>query len=87
MQKTFPQSLDRLARNQTARVSGFAEGVDNLVVKLREIGFAEGDEVELLARGWLGGAPLSVRLNRTVIALRKNEAAAVKIEVAPETAS
>ena len=30
-------------------MSGFAPGDEKLVVKLREIGFAEGDEVELLA--------------------------------------
>ena len=40
------------------------------------------DEVELLATGWLGGAPLSIRLNRTVIALRKGEAALVQVELA-----
>ena len=57
-------------------------GDESLVAKLREIGFAEGDEVELLARGWLGGAPLSFRLNRTVIALRKGEAAMVLVEPA-----
>ncbi len=87
MNKNFPQSLDRLVRNQPARITGFADGADQLVAKLREIGFAEGDEVELLGRGWLGGAPLSVRLNRTVIALRRNEAALVKIEIAAGAAS
>ena len=61
-------------------MTGFANGDRKLVAKLREIGFAEGDEVELLARGWLGGAPLSIRLNRTVIALRKGEAALVMVE-------
>jgi ferrous iron transport protein A len=73
--------LDRLAKGQVARVSGFASGHEKLVAKLREIGFAEGDEVELLATGWLGGAPLSFRLNRTVIALRKGEAAVVQVEM------
>ena len=67
---------------RTARIVGFADGDAGLVAKLREIGFAEGDEVEILARGWLGGAPLSVRLNRTVIALRKSEAALVTVEAA-----
>jgi ferrous iron transport protein A len=72
--------LDRLAKGRTGRVSGFADSDAKLVAKLREIGFAEGDEVELLARGWLGGAPLSIRLNRTIIALRKGEAALVLVE-------
>lgn len=73
--------LDRLTRGLVGRVTGFRNGDDRLVAKLREIGFAEGDEVELLATGWLGGAPLSFRLNRTVIALRKGEAALVKVEL------
>jgi len=74
--------LDRLAKGLVGRVAGFAHGDQKLIAKLREIGFAEGDEVELLARGWLGGAPLSIRLNRTVIALRKGEAALVMVETA-----
>ncbi len=74
--------MNTLAKGRQARVTGFCLGDESLVAKLREIGFAEGDEVELLARGWLGGAPLSFRLNRTVIALRKAEAAMVLVEPA-----
>ncbi len=74
--------LDRLAKGRVGRVSGFSTADGKLVAKLREIGFAEGDEVELLAKGWLGGAPLSIRLNRTVIALRKGEAALISVELA-----
>jgi len=74
--------MHTLAKGAVARVTGFEAGDESLVAKLREIGFAEGDEVELLARGWLGGAPLSFRLNRTVIALRKAEAAFVLVEPA-----
>jgi ferrous iron transport protein A len=73
-------ALNRLAKGSVGRVTGFL-GDGKLVAKLREIGFAEGDEVELLAVGWLGGAPLSFRLNRTVIALRKSEAALVQVEL------
>lgn len=74
--------MHTLVMGRQARVTGFGLGDESLVAKLREIGFAEGDEVELLARGWLGGAPLSFRLNRTVIALRKAEAAMVLVEPA-----
>ena len=74
--------LDRLLKGRVGRVAGFGAGDQKLVAKLREIGFAEGDEVELLGKGWLGGAPLSIRLNRTVIALRKGEAALVQVELA-----
>jgi ferrous iron transport protein A len=74
--------MNTLAKGAVARVTGFGAGNESLVAKLREIGFAEGDEVEMLAKGWLGGAPLSFRLNRTVIALRKAEAAMVLVEQA-----
>ncbi len=74
--------MDALPRGRIGRVAGFGSGDATLIAKLREIGFAEGDEVELLARGWLGGAPLSFRLNRTVIALRKAEAALILVEQA-----
>lgn len=74
--------LDQLAKGKIGRVAGFGVGDGKLVTKLREIGFAEGDEVELLGKGWLGGAPLSIRLNRAVIALRKAEAALVQVELA-----
>jgi ferrous iron transport protein A len=74
--------LDRLIKGAIGRVAGFEAHDAGLVAKLREIGFAEGDEVELLGRGWLGGQPLSIRLNRTVIALRKGEAALVMVEPA-----
>jgi Fe2+ transport system protein FeoA len=51
--------------------------------KLREIGFCEGDTVELIARGPLNGRPLAVRLNRRLIAMRPDEAAAVVVEITP----
>lgn len=75
-------TLDELVRGVEARISGFSEDAkDNrIVAKLREIGFAEGDEVELMHRGLIGGTPLSFRLNRTLIALRKREAKLIYID-------
>lgn len=52
-----------------------------LEAKLREIGFCEGDVVQLITRGPLGGQPLAVRLNRRIIAMRTVEAAALIVEV------
>lgn len=78
-------TLDELAKGEIAHITGFQrpeeEDVQNvrIVAKLREIGFAEGDEVELLHKGVLFGTPLSYRLNRTIIALRKREAALITI--------
>lgn len=74
-------TLNELKKGAVARVTGFsAEEAGQLTVsKLREIGFAEGDEVELLHTGLFGGTPLSFRLNRTMIALRNGEASLVHI--------
>lgn len=73
-------TLAELERGRNALVVGFrgAPGIETL---LREIGFAEADEVEILGAGPIGGSPLSVRLNRTVIALRKDEAACIEVEL------
>ncbi|MBL8545950.1 MAG: ferrous iron transport protein A [Hyphomonadaceae bacterium] len=49
--------------------------------KLREIGFCEGDLIEVITRGPLGGQPLAVRLNRRIIAMRLDEAAALVVDV------
>jgi len=72
-------TLAELERGRTASVVGFI-GDGALETLLREIGFAEQDQVEVLGAGPLGGSPLSIRLNRTVIALRKNEAACIEVE-------
>ncbi|MCF6294026.1 MAG: ferrous iron transport protein A [Robiginitomaculum sp.] len=78
-----PTNLDELPSHKTAQISGFAAGQGSLIEKLREIGFAEGDEVEVLHRGFIGGSPLWVRLNRSIIALRKIEAAQIQVVLHP----
>ena len=77
------KKLNELKPNEAGLVSGFGAQDDAMVVKLREIGFAEGDEVEILGRGLLGGTPISVRLNQTVIALRTKEASLVEVDLTP----
>ena len=68
-----------LAEDERARIIAIAASPD-LEAKLREIGFCEGDEVELLARGPFGGQPLALRLNRRTIAIRGDEASAISVE-------
>ncbi len=75
-------TLDKLEKGRICRVTGFASGHEDLVIKLREIGFAESDEVELMHRGPLGANPLCFRLNRTLIALRSDEARAILVDAA-----
>jgi ferrous iron transport protein A len=74
--------LNELRPRQRARVRAIGAGTDGLGTKLREIGFSEGDEVEMVGAGPFGGRTLAVRLNRTLIALRTDEA--MHIEVDPE---
>lgn len=73
-------TLAELERGRIASVVGFI-GEAAVETLLREVGFAENDQVEILGAGPLGGSPLSVRLNRTIIALRKNEAACVEVRL------
>lgn len=74
-------TLRELKRRQKARISGFRTENTELETRLREIGFAEGDKVELMHVGLFGRNPITVKLNGTLIAMRKTEAAAVSIEL------
>lgn len=74
-------TLAVLPKSVLARVTGFAATGDDLETRLREIGFAEGDMVEALHFGLFGRNPMSVRLNGATIAMRKNEASVILVEV------
>ncbi|MGD9542237.1 MAG: ferrous iron transport protein A [Parvularculaceae bacterium] len=76
-------SLDRLEKSRRARVLGLSCADAALEAKLREVGFAEDDEVEVMHFGPLGGKPICVRLNQTLIALRRNEAEGIDVEPLP----
>ena len=73
-------TLRDLPKNTPACISGFQASDSELETRLREIGFAEGDQVEALHFGLFGRNPMSVRLNGALIALRKAEAQAVLVE-------
>jgi len=74
--------LGELALRQPARVSGLTAGHDaadaELCLRLAELGFIEGERVEVIARAALGG-PLAVRIGTATFALRTGEAAAVRV--------
>ena len=74
-------TLAELPKSVFARVTGFDGRDPELETRLREIGFAEGDMVEALHFGLFGRNPMSVRLNGALIALRRLEARAVRVEV------
>jgi len=77
---TSVMTLRELSKNVPARIIGFAASNTELETRLREIGFAEGDQVEALHFGLFGRNPMSVLLNGALIALRKADAEVVLVE-------
>jgi ferrous iron transport protein A len=85
--------LAQLRRGQVATVSGLVEsaaidsGRDSsrsLLTRLRDLGFVPGARCEVVARMWLGGDPIAVRIGGSTFALRRAEAAAVRVEIAAQ---
>ena len=85
-------ALAELQRGEVAIVSGLFEaaGIDagrqaseSLVTRLRDLGFVPGARCEVIARMWLGGDPIAVRIGGSTFALRCAEAAAVRVQRVP----
>lgn len=72
--------LSNLPKGTIARVRRIESKDSILESKLREIGFAEDDEVEIVHLGPITGRPFCARLNQTLIALRSDEAEAIIVE-------
>lgn len=79
--KPINMDLGKLSKGAKAQIIGVSEQDPIIAAKLREIGFAEGDEVEIMHFGPFGRTPICIRLNGTLIALRCKEAAAIKIRL------
>jgi len=75
-------TLGNLRQNNPAKITGFQTDDPELETRLREIGFAEGDNVTALHFGLFGRNPMSVRLNGAIIALRREDANAILVEPA-----
>jgi len=50
-----------------------------MLARLRDLGFIPGAHCEVIARMWFGGDPIAVRIGGSTFALRRVEAAAVRI--------
>jgi ferrous iron transport protein A len=83
-----PLSLAELRRGEAGLVSGLAEGAGFedapergaiLLARLRDLGFVAGARCEVIARMWPAGDPLVVRIGGSTFALRRTEAAAVRV--------
>ena len=79
----------RIAKIRADLVAERRKDVDALDLegRLLEMGFVEGEEVELLHVGPVGRDPLAVRVGRMVVALRRHEARAVVLSGEPEQGS
>jgi len=71
--------LTDLAKDEPGIITGFDEKDPDLCIRLREIGFAEGDNVTPLHFGLFGKNPISVRVNGALIALRRKDAHAIEL--------
>ncbi len=73
--------LTELARRTPAIVDGVVERAPNdaIAQRLRELGFVAGEQVEIVAAGPFGAEPLLVQVGFTRFALRRAEAARVRL--------
>ncbi len=68
-----------------ARTPAIVESVDehvpndNIARRLRELGFVDGEEVQIVAKGPFGAEPLLVQVGFTRFALRRSEAARIRV--------
>jgi ferrous iron transport protein A len=78
-------ALVKLPRGRAASVAEVTESsspAESLPARLRELGFLDGEEVQVLASG-LAGGPLAVRIGETTFALRRAEAECVLVRQRP----
>jgi ferrous iron transport protein A len=85
---TSLQPLAELRRGDVALVAGLGDATSSplaapdpaLLTRLRDLGFTPGARCEVVARMWLGGDPLVVRIGGSTFALRRAEASAVRVQ-------
>lgn len=80
-------ALADLAPGVVARVLYVMNTVDGaageLATRLAELGFLPGESVRIVARGFLSREPIAVRVGTGTFALRRFEAAAIRVEPEP----
>ena len=63
----------------TGSLGANLDDVQLLLGRLRDLGFVAGAHCEIMARMWFGGDPVAVRIGGSTFALRRAEAAAVRV--------
>jgi len=80
---TAARHLGMLAKGESAIVAGLAaEPCPDLRaarLRLLELGFVPGETVRVMARAFPAGDPLAVRIGNSTFALRRHEAALVRL--------
>ena len=73
--------LSDLPRRTSATVEAVEDRVPNDAIsrRLRELGFVDGEQVQVMAIGPIGAEPLLVQIGYTRFALRREEAARVRV--------
>ncbi len=81
-------SLETLPRKQHAIVAAieWARLAGPEARRLRELGFDEGVDVEVLHRATLGQGPIACRIGRMTVALRRAVAGAIQVSPMPAAA-
>lgn len=55
----------------------------NVGLRLKELGFLPGAQIEVIGHGFLGADPIAVKVNGTKFALRHAEATKIGVEIIP----
>lgn len=78
-------TLAELPRRTAATVDKVEDNGENDTIarRLRELGFVAGEQVEIVAVGPFGAEPLLVQVGYTRFALRRSEAARVRLKAVP----
>lgn len=63
----------------------YSDAAIELERRLMEIGFVEGASVEIIHEGFIRRDPIAVKLDDMRVALRRRDADAILLRVAPET--
>ncbi|MGO4221837.1 ferrous iron transport protein A [Lysobacter sp. TAF61] len=76
--------LSELPRRTAATVESVEDHTpnDSIARRLRELGFVSGERVEVMAAGPVAAEPLLVQIGFTRFALRRSEAARVRVHAA-----
>jgi ferrous iron transport protein A len=77
----LPVRLSELLPGNTAVVHAVEDvgSADPIARRLRDLGFVAGEPVTLVGRGPVGGDPLLVQVGFTRFALRRSEAARIRV--------